>query len=74
MRVGLLGRTLLVGGALFAALWAQAADAAEIRVYASIALRSSLAEIVPAFERASGNKVHLEITTVAALKKRIEEG
>lgn len=51
-----------------------AADAAEIRVYASIALKSSLAELVPAYERASGNKVHLEIATVAALKKRIDDG
>jgi molybdate transport system substrate-binding protein len=74
MRGNLLGRSWLIGGALFAALWAQAAGAAEIRVYASIALRSSLAEIVPAYERASGNKVHLEVTTVAALKKRIEAG
>jgi molybdate transport system substrate-binding protein len=74
MRGNLLGRILLAGGVVLAALSAQAAGAAEIRVYASIALRSSLADIVPTYERASGNKVHLEITTVAALKKRIEAG
>lgn len=51
-----------------------AADAAEIKVYASIALKSSMAELVPAYERASGNKVTLEIATAAALKKRIDEG
>lgn len=53
---------------------ANAANAAELKVYASIALKSSLAELVPAYERASGNKVHVEIATVAALKKRIDEG
>jgi len=74
MRADLFSKTLLVCGTLLAALWVQTAGAAEIRVYASIALRSSLAEIVPAYERSSGNKVHLEIATVAALKKRIEEG
>lgn len=54
--------------------FASSANAAEIKVYASIALKSSLAELVPAYERASGNKVTLEIATVAALKKRLDDG
>lgn len=56
------------------ALVAAKADAAELKVYASIALKSSLAELVPAYERASGNKVTVEIATVAALKKRLDDG
>lgn len=74
MRESSWSKAWLTGGVLAAALWAQAANAAEIRVYASIALKSSLAELVPAYERASGNKVQLEIATVAALKKRIDDG
>ncbi len=71
MRRNSIGKILLVCAA---ALFAPAANAAEIKAYVSIALKSSMAELVPAYERASGNKVVVEIATVAALKKRIDDG
>jgi molybdate transport system substrate-binding protein len=64
----------LACGILLAAFSARGASAADIKAYVSIALKSSMAELVPAYERASGNKVTLEIATVAALQKRIDDG
>jgi molybdate transport system substrate-binding protein len=64
----------LACGVLLAAVAPRAAEAAEIKAYVSIALKSSMDELVPAYERATGNKVQLEIATVAALKKRLDDG
>lgn len=66
--------TALLSFDLSVLAFVSSADAAEIKVYASIALKSSMAELVPAYERASGNKVTLEIAIVNVLKKRIEDG
>src|SRR5262245_20834342 len=51
-----------------------AARAAEIKVMSTVALAATLNELVPAYERASGNKVSLVYSVIADLKKRIEVG
>jgi molybdate transport system substrate-binding protein len=61
--------------ALAAALaTAQAAEAAEIRVVGSNAIRTVLEAAGPAFEKQSGHKVGLGFGTSAQLTKRIQSG
>jgi len=50
------------------------ANAAEVKMVASVALTSALDELIPAFERATGNKVTIGYGLAAELKKRILEG
>jgi molybdate transport system substrate-binding protein len=54
-----------------AALTAQAAD---VVVYGTVAARAALAQIVPAFERASGNHVTLRVATTGELQAAITGG
>lgn len=51
-----------------------AACAADISVFASVATKSALEQIVPAYEKSSGNKVTLHIATTGELKGDIEKG
>jgi len=50
------------------------AHAAEIKVMATVAAKRTLDELVPAFERASANKVAIVYDVAAILKKRIFDG
>jgi molybdate transport system substrate-binding protein len=50
------------------------AEAAEIKVLASVALTSALDELAPQFERATGNKLTLGYSLIADIRKRIAAG
>jgi molybdate transport system substrate-binding protein len=50
------------------------ANAAELKVVASVALTSALDELVPAFERATGNKLVIDYGLAANIRKSILEG
>ena len=60
--------------ALALALLASGAQAAEIKVLASTAVKTTLEELAPQFEKATGNKVDLTFAPAAALKVKIDEG
>lgn len=50
------------------------AEAAEIRLFASGALKEAYVEIIPAFEKASGHKVSLEWSSTTEIRKRVSAG
>ena len=56
------------------ALLSSGAQAAEIKVLASTAVKTTLQELTPQFEKATGNKVDITFAPAAALKVKIEEG
>ncbi len=62
----------IVGSAL--ALLASGAQAAEITVLASTAVKTTLEELAPQFEKATGNKVDITFAPAAALKVKIDDG
>ncbi|HLJ01157.1 MAG TPA: molybdate ABC transporter substrate-binding protein [Bradyrhizobium sp.] len=62
----------IVGSAL--ALLASGAQAAEIKLLASTAVKTTLEELVPQFEKATGNKIDITFGPAAALKVKIDEG
>jgi molybdate transport system substrate-binding protein len=62
----------ILGSAL--ALVVGGAQAAEIKVLASTAVKTTLEELAPQFEKATGNKVDISFAPAAALKVKIEEG
>jgi molybdate transport system substrate-binding protein len=51
-----------------------AAQAANVTVFGSVAAKSALEQLAPAYERATQNKVTLHIATVAELKGEIDQG
>jgi len=53
---------------------ASAAQAAEIKVLCSTALRTVMQELVPQFERATGHKVVVEYGVSAVMQRRVEAG
>ena len=53
---------------------ASAVRAAEIKVLTSVALTAALNELVPQFEKASGDKVTVVYGLAAEMKKRVLEG
>jgi len=53
---------------------ASAVRAAEIKVLTSVALTAALGELVPQFEKASGDKVTVVYGLAAEMKKRVLEG
>jgi molybdate transport system substrate-binding protein len=57
-------------------LFAQAGpvSAAEIKVFATVGVKSVLEEIIPKFEKATGNKVAITWSTAALLMKRVQSG
>jgi molybdate transport system substrate-binding protein len=50
------------------------AQAAEIKILASTAVKTTLEELGPQFEKATGNKVDLEFAPAAVLKAKIDQG
>ena len=50
------------------------ADAAELRVLSTVAVKAVMEELIPQFERASGHKVVIQFGTTAVLKKQIDAG
>ena len=64
-----------VAGAILALLVAGAtSDAAEIKVYSTIGMRSVLEELKPKFEQASGHKLDITWGLAGALTKRVADG
>jgi molybdate transport system substrate-binding protein len=55
-------------------LAAGAANAAEIKVIASVGVRAVLADLAPAFERSSGHKVTIVYGTAVPLKRQVDSG
>jgi molybdate transport system substrate-binding protein len=49
-------------------------QAAEIRVFASVALTAALNELAPQYERTTGNKLSLGYSLVADIRKRVLDG
>jgi molybdate transport system substrate-binding protein len=66
----LTGTTICAAGSVFAS----SVSAAEIKVLASGATKEVIDEMLPAFEKASGNKVGIVFTGTANIKKRIAAG
>jgi molybdate transport system substrate-binding protein len=56
---------------LFAVLLAEVADAAEIKVLCSGAMRAVLDQLAPAFEKSSGHKLTIEYATAAKVEERV---
>jgi molybdate transport system substrate-binding protein len=63
-----------LAGCLGAVVAATAANAAEINVIASTAMREVMEELVPMFERASGHKVAVTFLSGAVLPGKVKEG
>ena len=55
-------------------LFAGRVQAAEIKVFASTAVKTTLEELGPQFEKASGNKVNFAFAPAAMLKVKIDQG
>jgi len=62
----------IAGSALL--MLANGAQAAEIKVLASTAVKTTLEELAPQFEKATGNKVDITFAPASALKVKIDEG
>jgi molybdate transport system substrate-binding protein len=60
--------------AILAAVFVAPAQAAEVRVFSSNALKTVLEELAPQFEKASGHKLIVTFKSAAALKADIEKG
>src|SRR5262245_29224505 len=67
-------KTIAVAGCLGALLIGNAASAAEVTVIASTAMREVMDELVPMFERASGNKVAISFLSGSLLPVKVKEG
>jgi molybdate transport system substrate-binding protein len=63
-----------LAGCLGAVVAATAANAAEVNVIASTAMREVMEELVPMFERASGHKVAVTFLSGAVLPGKVKEG
>ncbi len=50
------------------------AQAAEIKVFSTVGVKSVLEEVVPTFEKASGHKLNITWSTAALLTKRVQDG
>ena len=55
-------------------LLATVADAAEVKVFTSVALTNALDELAPIFEQKTGNKLTISYDLAAVQKKRILDG
>src|SRR5580700_8334546 len=60
--------------ALAAGVVPATARAAEVKVFTSVALKSVLDELTPAYEKASGNKLTITYGLAAEMKKRVLAG
>jgi molybdate transport system substrate-binding protein len=74
----MLHKSVLTAAALAASgivsFFAGAANAAEIKLLSTLALKSVMELVLPDFERTSGHKITALYGTAASLKKRIDEG
>ena len=61
-------------GLLFSTISVAIANAAEIKVLASVALAAAINELKPQFERTTGNTVSVSYSIVAEIRKRVLEG
>src|SRR3954462_3153590 len=69
------GRSLTTAAALTGLmLSAMVADAAEVKVFTSVALTNALDELAPIFEQKTGNKLTISYDLAAVQKKRILDG
>lgn len=66
-------RTVMIVGVL-CAFAADYAGAAEIKCLFPLAFRSSLSEVVPQFEKSTGNTVAIDYATIGALTDRLKKG
>lgn len=66
--------TATLASAAVLALAASQAQAADIVVYGTVAAKAALAQIVPGYERATGNKVTLRTATTGELQDAIAGG
>jgi molybdate transport system substrate-binding protein len=67
-------KLLLLATVVGAALCTAACRAVELKLLTAGAFKSTVAALLPEYERTSGNKVSIENDTVGALMKRIETG
>src|SRR6478735_6830324 len=65
-------RSVLAAAALL--LFTGVAQGAEIRLFASGALKEAYLELLPAFEKASGHSVTAAWSNTTDIRKRVEEG
>src|ERR1700730_13886298 len=72
MNARLLIRAAAVAGGLM--LSATVGQAAELKVFTSVALTQALNELSPIFEQKTGNKLVIDFNLAAAQKKRILDG
>src|SRR5437763_15636142 len=67
--------TMHAAGALIGLIVsAMVADAAEVKVFTSVALTNALDELAPIFEQKTGNKLTISYDLAAVQKKRILDG
>src|SRR5450759_23337 len=64
----------LAAGFAAAVLSAHMANAAEIKVFSTVGVKSVLEEIIPKFEKTTGNKIAITWSTAALLAKRVQAG
>jgi molybdate transport system substrate-binding protein len=67
-------RCLLAGAFISSLLFGTTSEAAEIKVYSTIGMRSVLEELKPKFEQASGHKLDITWGLAGALAKRVADG
>ena len=67
-------RAFLAAASLAAGAMIAGAEAAEIKVIGSTAMREALDELIPMFERTTGHKVIINFQSGADLPVRVEEG
>src|SRR6201988_3407134 len=50
------------------------AEAAELKVLASTAVKTTVEELAPQFEKATGNKIDVTFSPASVLKEKIDQG
>ena len=68
--IGIIGRTAAIAALVVAQ--STFANAANLNVYSTIAMRGALEELVPVFQKETGNTLALTWGTAATLTQRIE--
>ena len=64
----------LAAGFAAAVSFAQMANAAELKVFSTIGVKSVLEELVPKFEKSTGHKLNITWSTAVLLAKRVQAG
>jgi len=64
----------LAGAFTALALFAQAGQAAELKVYSTIGVKGALEELLPQFEKQSGNKIAVSWGLISSFTKKAQEG